>query len=92
MKQYLKIFIYQSSLKYGVFFNIYINILQGSNNKTTWGFPGGSEVKKLPANAGDVGLIPGSGRSLGGGYGNPLGYSCLENPMDRGVCQATYSP
>ena len=45
-------------------------------------------VKNLPANAGDlrdVGLTPGSGRSLGGGHGNPLHYSCLENPMDRGV-------
>ena len=44
-------------------------------------------VKNLPAN-GDVkdpGLIPGSGRSPGGGHGNPLQYSCLENPMDRGA-------
>ena len=48
-------------------------------------------VKNLPANAGDirdVGLIPGSGRSPGGGNGNPLWYSCLENPMDRGAWQA----
>ena len=45
-------------------------------------------VKKLPASAGDIkdmGLIPGSGRSPGGGYGNPLQYYCLENPMDRGA-------
>ena len=45
-------------------------------------------VKNLPANAGDVrdlGLIPGSARSLGGGPGNPLQCSCLENPMDRGA-------
>ena len=45
-------------------------------------------VKTSPANAGDMkdpGLIPGSGRSPGGGYGNPLQYSCLENPMDRAV-------
>ena len=41
-------------------------------------------VKKPPANAGDAGLIPGSGRSPGGGNGNPLQYSCLENPMERG--------
>ena len=47
------------------------------------GFPGGSVVKNLAANAGDAGLIPGSGRSPGRGYGNPLQYSCLENPMDR---------
>ena len=48
-------------------------------------------VKNLPANAGDVrdtGLIPESGRSPGGGHGNPLQYSCLENPMDRGAWQA----
>ena len=43
----------------------------------------------LPANAGDVGSIPGSGRSFGGGNGNPLQYSCLESPMDRGAWQAT---
>ena len=50
------------------------------------GFPGGSVVKNLPANAGDmgdVGLIPRSRRSPGGGNGNPFQYSCLENPMDR---------
>ena len=41
-------------------------------------------VKSLPANAGDTALIPGSGRSPGGGNGNPLQYSCLENPMDKG--------
>ena len=41
-------------------------------------------VKNMPANARDVDLIPGSGRSPGGGNGNPLLYSCLENPMDRG--------
>ena len=49
------------------------------------GFPGGSGVKTLPANAGGVGSIPGSGRSPGGGNGNRLQYSCLENPMDRGA-------
>ena len=53
------------------------------------GFPDGSGVKNLPANAGDVGLIPGSGRSSGGGHGDPLQYSCLENPMDRGTWWAT---
>ena len=48
-------------------------------------------VKNSPGNAGDVrdvGLIPGLGRSAGGGHGNPLQYSCLENPMDRGIWQA----
>ena len=49
-------------------------------------------VKNLPANTGDirdVGLIPGLGRSLGGGNGNPLWYTCLENPRDRGAWWAT---
>ena len=49
-------------------------------------------VKNLPANAGDIrdeGSIPGLGRSPGGGNGNLLQYSCLENPMDRGAWQAT---
>jgi len=49
-------------------------------------------VKTLPANAGDIrdtGLILGSGRSIGGGHGNPLQYSCLENPTDRGAWRAT---
>ena len=48
------------------------------------GFHGGLVVKNLPANAGDMGSIPGLGRSSGEGNGNPLQYSCLENPMDRG--------
>ena len=47
------------------------------------GFPGGSEVKASAFNAGDLGSIPGSGRSPGEGNGNPFQYSCLENPMDR---------
>ena len=45
--------------------------------------PGGSVVKNLPANAGDMGLIPGSEGSPGEGNGNPRQYSCLGNPMDR---------
>ena len=49
------------------------------------GFPGGSEVKASASNAGDLGLIPGSGRSPGEGYGNPLQHSCLENPMEGGA-------
>ena len=49
------------------------------------GFPGGSAGKESAFNAGDVGLIPGSGRPPGEGNGNPLHYSCLENPMDRGA-------
>ena len=53
------------------------------------GFPGGSGVKNPPASAGDVSSIPGSGRSLGEGNGNPLQYSCLENSMDREAWWAT---
>ena len=49
------------------------------------GFPGGLVVKNLPANAGDMGSIPESGRSPGEGNGNPLQYSCLENPVHRGA-------
>ena len=57
-------------------------------------FPGGPVVKNPLANAGyagNVGSIPGSGRSSGGGYGNPLQYSCLKNSTDRGI-QVGYSP
>ena len=46
-------------------------------------FPGGSVVKNPPTNTGDAGSVPGSGRSPGGGNGNPLQCSCLGNPMDR---------
>jgi len=54
------------------------------------GFPGASVVKNPPAMQGiteDAGLSPGSGRFPGGGHGNPVQYSCLENPMDRGAWQ-----
>ena len=53
------------------------------------GFPGGSVVKNLPANAGDAGWIPRLRRSPGEGNGNPLKYSCLRNPMDRGAWWTT---
>ena len=52
---------------------------------STLGFPSGSEVKASAWNAGDLGSIPGSGRSPGEGNGNPLQYSCLENPMEGGA-------
>ena len=55
-------------------------------------FPGGSGVKKPPSNsggAGDLSLIPELGRSPRGGNGNPFKYTCLKNPLDRGVWQAT---
>ena len=64
-------------------------IVLGSSLYTLFVFPGGSEVKVSASNAGDPGLIPGSGRSSGEGNGNPLRYSCLENSMDRGAWRAT---
>ena len=72
-------------LKSQVFFkihslsNIYCILVPGTD------FPGGADGKVSAYNAGDLGLIPGSGRSPGEGNGNPLQYSCLENPMDGGA-------
>ena len=69
----------------------YVSIIIGSNRIVS-GFPGGTSGKEPTANAGDVrasGLIPGLGRSPGGEHGNQLQYTCLENPMDRGVWWAT---
>ena len=53
------------------------------------GFPGGSDDKESAFNAGDLSSVPGLRRSPGGGLGNPLWYSCLKNPMDRGAGWAT---
>ena len=55
----------------------------------TCGFPGSSDSKESACNAGDPGSIPGLGRSPGEENSNPLQYSCLENPMNRGAWQAT---
>ena len=60
-------------------------ILGGSDNNSLVDFPGGSEGKASAYSAGDLGSIPGSGWSSGEGNGNPLQYSCLENPMDGGA-------
>ena len=54
-----------------------------------WSFPDGSDGEESACNAGDQGSIPRSGRSLGRGHGNPLQYSCLDNPMGRGAWWAT---
>ena len=59
-----------------------------SNPCNIW-LPGGSDSKESTCSAGDLGLIPGLGRSPGGGHGNPLQCSCLENPMNRGAWRAT---
>ena len=56
-----------------------------TNLDSILGFPGGSDGKESAFNAKDLGSILGSGRSPGEGNGNPLQYSCLENPMDRGT-------
>ena len=69
-------------------------LFQWRENSHRWwvnkhGFPGGSAVKNLLANAGDANLISESGRSLGVGNSNPLQYSCLGNPMDRGAWWAS---
>ena len=92
-----------SSYRMSKFWGCTCNVMTVSNNTVlfTWkleenrswkGFPGGSGVKNLPANTGDTRdtcSIPGLGRPPGGGNGNPLQYSCLKNPMDRGAWQAT---
>ena len=61
--------------------------LSNKGNGVTWigGFPGGSDGTASACNVGDPGSIPGLGRSPGEGNGNPVQYSCLENPMDRGA-------
>ena len=59
--------------------------LEFGEQSTKVGFPGSPVVKNPPANAGDVGSIPGLGISPGGGNSNPLQYSCLQNPVDRGA-------
>ena len=56
-----------------------------------WGYPGGSDGKESAWDAGNLGSIPELGRSLGGGHGNPLQYSCLENPLEQRSL-AGYSP
>ena len=55
------------------------------NGKHFTGFPGGSDGQESTCDAGDLGSIPGLGRSPRGRHGNPLQYSCLEIPMDRGA-------
>ena len=73
----------------GLLMTISSEILLIFRDQRPGGFPGGSVVKNLPANAEDMGLIPGLGRSPAEGNGNPLQYSCLGNPMGRGAWLAT---
>ena len=74
---------YWTSLMYTFWGFLYLQVFQTS------GFPDGSDGKASACNAGDLGSIPGLGRSPGEGNGNPLQYSCLENPMDGGAWWAT---
>ena len=68
---------------------LFIYIIRGIIYLYCWEFPGCSGEKECACNAGDLGLIPGSGGSPGEGNSYPLQYSCLENSMDRGACWAT---
>ena len=65
------------------------NLAISTYSRVRLGFLGGTDSKESVCNMGDQGSIPGSGRSPGEGNGNPLWYSCLKNPMDRGAWQAT---
>ena len=96
----LSIYIQNTKLKLDIFFKRKKDEREGSKGKhqrvphflhqQKWdqGFPGGSDGKESACNAGDLGSIPGLGRSPGEGNGNPLQYSCLESPMDRGAWRA----
>ena len=64
-------------------------MLVKTGTTTLGSFPGGSDSKESACSVGDLDSIPGLGRSPGGGHGNSLQYSCLENPMDRGAWWAT---
>ena len=76
--------VHQESPPKYIFLHEFLNILLQAMD-----FPGGSEDKESICNAGDLGLIPVTGRSTGEGNGYPLQYSCLENSMDRGAWWAT---
>ena len=67
----------------------YLSFLRFGSSSGIVGFPGGSEGKESACNAGDLGSVPGLGRSLGEGNGYPLQYSPLGNPTDRGAWRAT---
>ena len=88
---------WQNRLKRKIMYVKHMKILDTEHVLCKWiqtlkailGFPGGSAINNPPANAGDVGLILALGSSPGEGNGNPVQYSCLENPLDRGAWQAT---
>ena len=82
--------IIESSIKYGMYPSGLLNvwIIITANIFSAYYVPGGSDSKESACNVGDLGSIPALGRTPGERHGNPLQYSCLENPMDRGAWQA----
>ena len=85
----LLLILYVSSFQYFLLSVSSLLVLLLILSLTESNLPGGPDDKASACNAGDPGLIPGSGRPLGGGHDIPFQYSCLENPMDRGAWQAT---
>ena len=83
------IIMYCPSLSFAIFFILRSTLSDMTIAHLLLGFPGSSEVKASACNAGDLGSIPGLGRFPGEGNGNPLQYSCLENPMDGETQQDT---
>ena len=79
----------QSSVSGSVYSHFFETDSQNCGNLCHSCVPCGSDGKESACNAGDLGSLPGLGKSPGGGNGNPLQYSCLENPMDRGAWPAT---
>ena len=85
-KIYSNKLLFNSSNIYPMYLSYMVYILL--NYSIYVGFPGGPDGKEFTCNVGDLGSIPGLGRSPGGGYSNPLHYSYLKNPMDRGAWEA----
>ena len=91
MQRQYREFLYVPTAQFSLLLASYISMVHLSltNNSMLMDFPGSSDGKASAYNAGDLGSIPGSGRSPEERNGNPLQYSCLENPMDGGAWQAT---
>ena len=91
MQRQYREFLYVPTAQFSLLLASYISMVHLSltNNSMLMDFPGSSDGKASACNAGDLGSIPGSGRSPEERNGNPLQYSCLENPMDGGAWQAT---
>ena len=85
---YITLILYQCICYFGRYYS-YKRKMYTYSTVNVWGFPSGSGSKESACNAGDLGSIPELGRPPGGGNGNPLQYSCLENSMDKGAWWAT---